>query len=769
MQGQGDYSMNDQLRAFLDHMMRGGDWGYYWRERNADTTWWRTSQPAPVGQNIYYGLLPLAEPRGLRQRANAESVVAINALWADYDAKQFNDDLEMALQAIESLPHQPSVIIASGGGYHCYWLLESPVLITDDNRDAVRRTVRDWAQFVRSDPAAADLARVLRIPGTMNTKYDPPRPVEFLRCDMTALFSWQRLQRLCLPADTPQPAPYIPPTSAGTDDYSRAAAALDLLSRNRADDYADWVRVGMALHAALGEAGLSLWIQWSRQSAKFREGECERKWRTFSGSGVGFGTLMAMARQDDPTGYDNSPVLRRSAQGYQYATRQPIVAQRPATAQIRPSAQPTPPPRSNVELVPAPRRGITLDELHGKQLPSMVWVVDGLLPEGVTLLAAKPKAKKSWLALNIALAVSMGGRALGGVDVVRGDVLFLDLEGNQRRIKSRVAQCIGTVNDDGTASRWPGNFEVFTEWSVGDDALLELSVYYEQHPQLRLVVVDLLAEIRPPLDPKQPAYDYDRQFLRRLNGWAEERHVAVLVIHHVRKMRGDDVFDEISGTLGINGAVAALLILARDSAGQVMLHRTGRDMVDDKPLALQWRDDQMTGFFLDTDAVPGAASMSETRRRILEAMSDQLMKPSQIAQASGVDDNTVRQRLRTLLDDGLVEKAGYGAYRLSESYRNTRNSRNSRDSRNSRNSYDDTENCYATVTPTVTGTDGTGTPETANCYDCYDDIENTEVELREVTHSGQRWYEAWLGERRLSVGFTEQAALDAARDALKRQ
>jgi RecA-family ATPase len=39
--------------------------------------------------------------------------------------------------------------------------------------------------------------------------------------------------------------------------------------------------------------------------------------------------------------------------------------------------------------------------------------VPGILPEGVNILAGRPKMGKSWAALNIAVAVASGGRALG--------------------------------------------------------------------------------------------------------------------------------------------------------------------------------------------------------------------------------------------------------------------------------------------------------------------------------------------------------------------
>jgi len=58
-------------------------------------------------------------------------------------------------------------------------------------------------------------------------------------------------------------------------------------------DYHDWIAVGMALK----DHGCScaVWDAWSRSSETYKQGECERKWNGFSGSGVGFGTVVKMA------------------------------------------------------------------------------------------------------------------------------------------------------------------------------------------------------------------------------------------------------------------------------------------------------------------------------------------------------------------------------------------------------------------------------------------------------------------------------------------
>ena len=62
------------------------------------------------------------------------------------------------------------------------------------------------------------------------------------------------------------------------------------------------------------------------------------------------------------------------------------------------------------DYIPAP---FTLQELLARQLPPIQWAIPDILPEGLTLLAGKPKLGKSWLALAMALAVAAGGVALG--------------------------------------------------------------------------------------------------------------------------------------------------------------------------------------------------------------------------------------------------------------------------------------------------------------------------------------------------------------------
>jgi hypothetical protein len=76
-----------------------------------------------------------------------------------------------------------------------------------------------------------------------------------------------------------------------------ALSYLSALSSYRADDYETWLAVGMALHS-VDDSFLTEWDNWSRQSSKYKPGDCEKKWKSFKRQGVAIGSLAHMAKQD---------------------------------------------------------------------------------------------------------------------------------------------------------------------------------------------------------------------------------------------------------------------------------------------------------------------------------------------------------------------------------------------------------------------------------------------------------------------------------------
>ena len=98
-------------------------------------------------------------------------------------------------------------------------------------------------------------------------------------------------------------------------------------------------------------------------------------------------------------------------------------------------------------------------ELRGKRFPALKYIVPEILAEGCTLIAGRPKLGKSWLMLDIGIAVAAGRYCLGESKCEQGDVLYLALEDNERRLQRRITKILGAFSTE-----WPTEFQYATEW-----------------------------------------------------------------------------------------------------------------------------------------------------------------------------------------------------------------------------------------------------------------------------------------------------------------
>ncbi|MBT5711723.1 hypothetical protein HOI71_11815, partial [Candidatus Poribacteria bacterium] len=183
-------------QQLLDALHRGGQAAYAWQLGERRATWWHVGGTLPIiADSAYFGVHPTTSKRGPNQRARVNDIAAINTVYADIDSDP-SGGKEAALQHVRGLSTCPSVVVDSGGGYHCYWLLARTFAIASDaERERAKRLQRAWAVCVGGDPAASDLARVLRLPGTLNHKYDPARPVRILTADFGLTYEMASLER----------------------------------------------------------------------------------------------------------------------------------------------------------------------------------------------------------------------------------------------------------------------------------------------------------------------------------------------------------------------------------------------------------------------------------------------------------------------------------------------------------------------------------------------------------------------------------------------
>src|SRR5262249_43287855 len=191
------------------------------------------------------------------------------------------------------------------------------------------------------------------------------------------------------------------------------------------------------------------------------------------------------------------------------------------------------------------------------------FIVPCVIPEGLTILAGRPKIGKSWLVLLIGIVLAIGVAALGldyGATMpLRGSVLYLGLEDGRRRLQRRMTKLLGAQPEN-----WPAQLYLKTDWRRFDHGGLDDIRAWHDHAKAKgqtpiLVVVDTLAKVRAPGNLKASPYQNDHDALAGLQKLAEELGIAVLVNHHDRKMDAEDVFDTVSGTLGLTGAVDTIL------------------------------------------------------------------------------------------------------------------------------------------------------------------------------------------------------------------
>src|SRR5215217_3182772 len=300
---------------------------------------------------------------------------------------------------------------------------------------------------------------------------------------------------------------------------------------------------------------------------------------------------------------------------------------------------------------------MTAAELMDMEFDPTRWVVPDVLPEGLSLLVGKPKKGKSWMALGMCEAVAAGGVALGTRRVEQGDTLYLALEDNNKRLKKRLQKVL-----NGAAA--PDNMHLRTEWPRLDEGGAEaLDAWLTEHPDARLVVIDTLARIRKE-GRGQNIYAEDYAALEQLLPLASKHGVAIVVVHHLRKMAASDPLDEISSSTGLTAGVDGFLILRRTVGSKgPTLYVDGRDIEEPTEYALMWNINTATW------TIEGEAEevhISKERADILLTLNrnGQPMTPREVTDAlgPGASYNNIKKLMWTMLGSGQLVKNDKGAY-----------------------------------------------------------------------------------------------------------
>lgn len=292
----------------------------------------------------------------------------------------------------------------------------------------------------------------------------------------------------------------------------------------------------------------------------------------------------------------------------------------------------------------------TASELLAHEFPLVVWVVPQLITAGLTLLVGAPKLGKSWLALAIGYAVSVGGAVLSDIQVPQFDVLYLALEDTPRRLQTRLLKINATGSE---------RFHIATVWKAGDEGIAWLHRWMEVHPQTKLIIIDTWGRWSLVRDGND--YGEVTAQASALKAVADHHDVAIVAVHHSRKAGVTDFLDATLGSTGLAAAADSTLVLRRGRGNrEATLSVTGRD-VEEAEYVLHFDRDTGTWALQGTTA---EVQESYARQEIYDVLRDsEGMTPKQVAEALGKNHNTTKQLLWKMAQDEVLVSMR-GTYRI---------------------------------------------------------------------------------------------------------
>ena len=252
------------------------------------------------GFDVWHAVNPVCVEPTNSKRGDELAVSYQTAIVVDIDIQSDahkSDNLAADFDEAKSfLPFTPSIIINSGYGLHAYFIFDTPIAITDQNREELKRRNNLLLDIIRlrangkKIDGVGDLPRVLRTPGTFNYKLGKDdAPLCHIVEDSGLRFSPNQIdEKLSALVIATPPTEMQSKTVRKTDiDYFddnpdlkefRIRRMLDYI--NVVDgEYEKWLGVGIALFNE--DMDCSLWENWSRTQPDFKEGECEHKWNGF--------------------------------------------------------------------------------------------------------------------------------------------------------------------------------------------------------------------------------------------------------------------------------------------------------------------------------------------------------------------------------------------------------------------------------------------------------------------------------------------------------
>jgi hypothetical protein len=299
---------------------------------------------------------------------------------------------------------------------------------------------------------------------------------------------------------------------------------------------------------------------------------------------------------------------------------------------------------------------VDLADMLKKSYPLPRWLIDGLIPEGLTFFVGKPKSSKTYLAYSLALSLVMSMQShssqwLGYYDIRnKGPVVYITLEDDEAESWHRILELAPGLQDL-PASQFLFHHGIdFPHLGADLVTAVKEDIIDAYHPVL--IVLDPISYLYAPTKKGVDQFGDVKNMLLPLRWLGKEHHLTILGVDHRRKTSADDV-DIFESTYGSNAKIAvadAILMIVRD-AQEITLHSKVRK-AEEQTITLGFTfDDLGRATWTWKGATNGLVSQGQygdIRQKIIDALSgfQQPMGIADIIAAINIPDS--RQTRKTI-------------------------------------------------------------------------------------------------------------------------
>lgn len=222
-------------------------------------------------------------------------------------------------------------------------------------------------------------------------------------------------------------------------------------------------------------------------------------------------------------------------------------------------------PRKQIEFIDA-------DTLIKSDIPPVDYIVEGLLTKGLGGISAKSKLGKSWLMLQLGVAIANGDKFLG-FSTKKSGVLYIDLENMPALSQERLRIVL-----DGREP--PKNLRFAYDFNImGQGFEEDLNQFLQNNPDVKLVIIDVFQKVKRPKRLNQTDYEADYETLTEVREIAVKNDVCILPVYHDRKfIDATDPFANLLGSTALMGVSDFMWVLYKEKREdpEATLAMTGR-------------------------------------------------------------------------------------------------------------------------------------------------------------------------------------------------